>query len=208
MHLFFINLGLESTWNPPHNNGLCYIILDFALSMSSCCSLRCRHSPPSSCENDCKNIFQIWYEVILSFDMTIRHLPKYATIWNPSYVRFFCPPPKAGCQAAPLNTCDVFLNCEFCKSTSSIHVIIISHQTVPQLLKQLGLKVIQLQLYFSHNRSKTFPKYWAFFRRVIISGNQGDLLGNTNWSFLVLPLAGTNFYSFLLLLQNPFLYDL
>jgi len=208
MHLFFINLGLESTWNPPHNNGLCYIILDFALSMSSCCSLRCRHSPPSSCENDCKNIFQIWYEVILSFDMTIRHLPKYATIWNPSYVRFFCPPPKAGCQAAPLNTCDVFLNCEFRKSTSSIHVIIISHQTVPQLLKQLGLKVIQLQLYFSHNRSKTFPKYWAFFRRVIISGNQGDLLGNTNWSFLVLPLAGTNFYSFLLLLQKPFLYDL
>lgn len=207
MHLFFINLGLESTWNPPHN-GLCYIILDFALSMSSCCSLRCRHSPPSSCENDCKNIFQIWYEVILSFDMTIRHLPKYATIWNPSYVRFFCPPPKAGCQAAPLNTCDVFLNCEFRKSTSSIHVIIISHQTVPQLLKQLGLKVIQLQLYFSHNRSKTFPKYWAFFRRVIISGNQGDLLGNTNWSFLVLPLAGTNFYSFLLLLQKPFLYDL
>jgi len=206
MHLFFINL--ESTWNPPHNNGLCYIILDFALSMSSCCSLRCRHSPPSSCENDCKNIFQIWYEVILSFDMTIRHLPKYATIWNPSYVRFFCPPPKAGCQAAPLNTCDVFLNCEFRKSTSSIHVIIISHQTVPQLLKQLGLKVIQLQLYFSHNRSKTFPKYWAFFRRVIISGNQGDLLGNTNWSFLVLPLAGTNFYSFLLLLQKPFLYDL
>ena len=208
MHLFFINLGLESTWNPPHNNGLCYIILDFALSMSSCCSLRCRHSPPSSCENDCKNIFQIWYEVILSFDMTIRHLPKYATIWNPSYVRFFCPPPKAGCQAAPLNTCDVFLNCEFRKSTSSIHVIIISHQTVPQLLKQLGLKVIQLQLYFSHNRSKTFPKYWAFFRRVIISGNQGDLLGNTNWSFLVLPLAGTNLYSFLLLLQKPFLYDL
>ena len=205
MHLFFINL--ESTWSPPHN-GLCYIILDFALSMSSCCSLRCRHSPPSSCENDCKNIFQIWYEVILSFDMTIRHLPKYATIWNPSYVRFFCPPPKAGCQAAPLNTCDVFLNCEFRKSTSSIHVIIISHQTVPQLLKQLGLKVIQLQLYFSHNRSKTFPKYWAFFRRVIISGNQGDLLGNTNWSFLVLPLAGTNLYSFLLLLQKPFLYDL
>ena len=141
MHLFFINLGLESTWNPPHNNGLCYIILDFALSMSSCCSLRCRHSPPSSCENDCKNIFQIWYEVILSFDMTIRHLPKYATIWNPSYVRFFCPPPKAGCQAAPLNTCDVFLNCEFRKSTSSIHVIInISHPTVPHFLNQFGLK--------------------------------------------------------------------
>ena len=175
--------------------------------MSSCCSLslsprRC-HLPPSSHKNDCKTIFQIWYEALLSFDMMIRHLPKYATIWYPSYVRFFCPPPKP-----PINTCDVFLNCEFCKSTSSIHVIIISHQTVPQLLKQLGLKVIQLQLYFSHNRSKTFPKYWAFFRRVIISGNQGDLLGNTNWSFLVLPLAGTNFYSFLLLLQKPFLYDL
>ena len=131
------------------------------LFVSSCCSLslsprRC-HSPPSSHKNDCKTIFQIWYEAILSFDMMIRHLPKYATIWYPSYVRFFCPPPKP-----PIDTCDVFLNCEFRKSTSSIHVIInISHPTVPHFLKQFGLKAAP-QLYFGHNRSGSFSNIGHF----------------------------------------------
>ena len=137
-------------------------LLDFMhLFVSSCCSLslsprRC-HLPPSSHKNDCKTIFQIWYEALLSFDMMIRHLPKYATIWYPSYVRFFCPPPKP-----PINTCDVFLNCEFRKSTSSIHVIInISHPTVPHFLKQFGLKAAP-QLYFGHNRSGSFSNIGHF----------------------------------------------
>ena len=89
--------------------------------------------------------------------MMIRHLPKYATIWYPSYVRFFCPPPKP-----PIDTCDVFLNCEFRKSTSSIHVIInISHPTVPHFLKQFGLKAAP-QLYFGHNRSGSFSNIGHF----------------------------------------------
>ena len=41
---------------------------------------------------------------------------------------------------------------------------------------------------FSHNDFYFFFQYhsvcqrWTFFRRVIISKNQGDLLENTNWS--------------------------
>ena len=49
---------------------------------------------------------------------------------------------------------------------------------------------------------------WTFFRRVIISKNQGDLLENTNWSFLVRSLGWKQFFIFLLRLQKPFLYYL
>ena len=46
---------------------------------------------------------------------------------------------------SPLNTCDVFLNCEFCKSTSSIHVVIIS-QTNRFLTFQNNLVSIEAKL--------------------------------------------------------------
>ena len=84
MHLFFINLGLESTWSPPHNNGLCYIILDFALSMSSCCSLRCRHSPPSSCENDCRKSSSEICNHLKSYYFTPKDSSTSRTTWSKS----------------------------------------------------------------------------------------------------------------------------
>jgi len=128
-HSSFINLAKSSPIPPPIQQlGLCHLLLDFALCMSSCCSLSIvvvvaiRHQQfmwkrlQKYLPNMIRSYLILWYD-----DKTSSKICNHLT--DPSYVRFFCPPPMSG---FPLNTCDVFLNCEFCKSTSSIHVIIIS----------------------------------------------------------------------------------
>ena len=45
---------------------------------------------------------------------------------------------------------------------------------------------------------------WTFFRRVIISKNQGDLLENTNWSFLVRSLGWKQFFISFFVCRNHF----
>ena len=85
---------------------------------------------------------------------------------------------------------------------------IISHQRIPQLLEQLGLKVIQPQVYVSHNRSKTFLQIVDIFppghhqwksRRPV--GEYQLILSSSIFGL------ETIFYLFLRL-QEPFLYYL
>ena len=45
---------------------------------------------------------------------------------------------------------------------------------------------------------------WTFSRRVIISKNQGDLLENTNWSFLVRSLDWKQFFISFFVCRNHF----
>ena len=56
----------------------------FHLSMSSCCSLRCRHSPPSSCENDCRKSSSEICNHLKSYYFTPKDSSTSRTTWSKS----------------------------------------------------------------------------------------------------------------------------
>ena len=129
--------------------------------------------------------------------------------------RIFCPktqtPSLWGWESAE------FEKVSFAKSAKAFDLTLHSHWLTPTTLFKKEWKMQKIVLFkvnflddFSHNDFYFFSQYhsvcqrWTFSRRVIISKNQGDLLENTNWSFLVRSLDWKQFFISFFVCRNHF----
>ena len=110
-----------------------------------------------------------------------------------------------------------FEKVSFAKSAKAFDLTLHSHWLTPTTLFKKEWKMQKIVLFkvnflddFSHNDFYFFSNIILFisvghfFRRVIISKNQGDLLENTNWSFLVRSLGWKQFFISFFVCRNHF----